>query len=179
MAEPFSAVAAGITLVGTVLRLSKTVMEFGARIQGAPQSVSALSTDITSLTGVLITLENFLQGLDGRRQHNQVLITQLLRGPLFNCQHVLQDIESSLIPFIKSPKGLIRSKWKGLRWAYRERDILAVQRRLSYYQQLLNSAIAVVHLYFLLIASLTSLADLRKARYHQMDSSLRDVKCKA
>ena len=67
MAEPFSTVVGALTLVGAVLKLSKTTRDFVDTIQGAPRAVSALSGDVSSVTEVLATLDNFLRGLHDRR----------------------------------------------------------------------------------------------------------------
>lgn len=146
MAEPFSTAAAAVALVGTVLTLSKTAKEFVDGIQGAPQSVGAISEDVTSLTEVLVSLENFLQGLDGRRQHDQVQVAQVLYKPLRNCKDALQHIKTGISPFVKSDRGRNQRRWKRLVWAYREKEMVALQRRLLSSQQSLSSAIAVVNL---------------------------------
>ena len=147
MAEPLSTAAAAVALVGTVLKLSKTAKEFVDGIQKAPESVGALSQDVASLIEVLITLEKFLQGLDERRQQDQVRVAQVFHKPLLNCKDALQKIETGISPFVKLNKGSNQSNWKWFTWPYREREMIALQRRLLSSQQSLNSAIAVVNLY--------------------------------
>lgn len=147
MAEPFSTVAAAISLAGTVLKISKATKHFIDGIQGAPRSVEALSGYISNLLNILETLEKFLLSLDGRRYPEQARIVHILQSPLENCKDALNDIENELTPFVKSAKGTKMSKWKKVLWsAYREKDVLALQRILQSSQHSLDSAVLVVNL---------------------------------
>ena len=148
MAEPFSTVAAAIALAGAVLKVSKTAKNFVDGIQGAPSSVKALSGDVSSLIEVLALLEQYLRDLQGRRQQvEQARIASVLKVPLENCRKSLNAVETYLGPFVKHDKSSMSGKWKGIAWSYREKEMMGLQRSLLSSQQVLNSAIAVVHLY--------------------------------
>ena len=146
MGEPFSTVAAAIALVGTVVKASKSTKAFIDSIRGAPRSVNALSGNVGSLTDVLETLETLLRGLDSRRFPEQARLARILHAPLVNCKTALQDIEKELAPFVKQDNNAKTSKWKAFRFAYREKDVLALQRILESSQHSLDSAVTVVNL---------------------------------
>ena len=146
MADPFSTIAGAIGLAGGVVKLSKAIIDFISSIQGAPRTVKALSAKIASITETLNTLESFLQELDNRRFPDLSQMTKIIQLPLQNCEDVLQDVKKELGPFVKSEGDPGTPKWKSIKFAYWEKDILSLERLLSSCEVSLTTALTAINL---------------------------------
>ena len=71
----------------------------------------------------------------------------LLQGPLNNCVSAFKDIQNTLKPFIKPSGEANKSKWKGLVFTVREKQIMVLQNALNSTKMSLDIAMSVANMY--------------------------------
>jgi hypothetical protein len=105
MADPLSIIASAITVAGTAAQLSLTLFKVGQTIRHAPEEISEIALEISSLSNSLNVLVDELQAC----QH-------LCRPKLFQEMHSVSQrfkkIEDQLIDLTSDRDGKIsRMKW--------------------------------------------------------------------
>lgn len=125
--------------------------EFIDSIKGAPTAVNRLSQDLTALYTILGVLHSYFDGLDLQKQSGQskqvAQVAQLVDLPLKNCINAYADITLLIRPFIKPSGDARTSKWKGIKWNFKEKEVVALQTVLISYKVTLEIAVGVANLY--------------------------------
>jgi hypothetical protein len=105
-----------------------------------------LSRDLDDLHILLQVLHDYLTNLAKPPYGDHANFISLLQGPLINCVAVCGDLKSTIRPFIKA-KGAVRtSRWRGLKWIYREKEIVVLRDVLALYKSSLELVIALANL---------------------------------
>lgn len=128
-----------IGTAGIALHSARRIYELVSDIKGAPAAIHNVAGDVKALSDVLETLQTILHTLE---QPGQLKIVPILQKPLDNCVETLHDIEIEIKPHVKAQAGRF-NVWKGFVWAFREKDILALQNRLSAHKATLDVSIAI------------------------------------
>src|SRR2546421_230266 len=115
-----------IGTAGIALHSARRVYELAADIKGAPESVHNVSREVKALSNALEMLQTMLRTF---QEPEQLKMVPMLQTPLDNCVEILHDIEIKIKPHVKAQAGGL-NVWKGFVWAFREKDILAMQNAL-------------------------------------------------
>ena len=128
-----------IGTAGIALHSARRVYELVADIRGAPEAVHNVSRDVNALSNALEMLQTMLRTF---QEPEQLKMVPMLQTPLDNCVEILHDIEIKIKPHVKAQAGRL-NVWKGFVWAFREKDILAMQNTLLVHKQSLDIAISI------------------------------------
>jgi hypothetical protein len=151
--DPISFVFGIISTTALALHTAHRTKDFIDGIQGAPRAVANLSRDLNALYIVLQVLHDHLTNLAKTQSRDHVDFIALLQGPLTNCVAVCDDVASTLRPFIKANGAVKTTRWRGLKWIYREKEIVVLRDVLASYKSSLELAIALANLYVYLVYS--------------------------
>jgi hypothetical protein len=145
--DPISITTSAIGTAAVALHSARRVNDFIGGIQGAPRAVSALSKDLQALKNVLETLNALVNHvhLSGGTARSDFI--PLLKPPLENCTTVLESIILAVKPYTKPSGEPKTSKWRGFAWAFREREVVMLQKTLMDYKMSLDIAISAASLY--------------------------------
>jgi hypothetical protein len=158
MADPFGIAAGVLGIAISTLHVARKLKELIDGIQGAPEAVKALSKDLHALQGVLEALNSLLG--DSRFTEARLCAEAMpaLEPHLQNCTTTLDSIFVAIARHTKPSGDPKKSKWSGFIWAFREKEILTLQNRLTTYKMSLDLAISVANLYVLFVPLITNRA---------------------
>ena len=144
--DPLSITVGVISLTRLALQSAINTKSLIDGIQGAPLTVKNLSNDSEALYVVLGALERQLNNIDIDLTPAQAAFVPLLQGPLKNCVSAFKDIQNTLKPFVKPPGEANKSKWKGLVFTFREKQIEVLQNALNSTKMSLDIAMSVANM---------------------------------
>jgi Fungal N-terminal domain of STAND proteins len=147
MTDPASIVFGVIGTAAIALHSARRVKELLDSIEGAPSTVSALSKDVIALGKVLEILDTTVKTPNFANVGAHTQILTLLHDPLQNCTEVLNLLDARLTAYTKASSNKRMKKWRGLAWAFREKEFLDLQTLLISYKTSLDIAISATNLY--------------------------------
>lgn len=135
-----------ISIAALSLHTARKTKELIDSITGAPRAVSNISTQLAALQVPLANLNNLLV-----QNHlaNSVLKNDLfpqLDRPLTSCQETFENIENAIKPYVKRSSDGRLTKWRALKWGFKEKDIEGLGRELSQRKETLDIAIGCANL---------------------------------
>jgi hypothetical protein len=147
MPEPMTIVAGVITVVSNAWKISKDLYNLSEGIQSAPKHVLAVSADLKGLHSVLGSLRGLLDGLDDAQLSPALApILENLQLPLDSCLTTFTQLSQTIHKFIKPSGDPSRSKWKGFRWQFTDKDVGVLRNHLAAYKLTVDVGIAAENL---------------------------------
>lgn len=131
MADPISI----ISLVAITLQGSRVIYELIERVKDAPQSIKELQNDS-------VVIRHLLQQLNESLDEGVKLVSHVedaLRAPLDDTHMALEDLKSLVEPFVSTKNP----KLKGLEWAFKQKDVNDLKKKLKKSQGTLAMALAI------------------------------------
>jgi hypothetical protein len=141
--DPVSITFGVIGTAGVTLHSARRVYELISGIRGAPSAVDNLSRDVQALGNALESLHTVLSNVDPHKRTVQYQMMPTLRKPLDNCTATLLDLETKIRPYVKRSSDGRMAVWRGFMWAFREKDVMALQNILLSHKQSLDIAISI------------------------------------
>lgn len=138
--DPLSITASCLTLVGTITKLSTTLIVFVKSVRGARSDLDTISRELHSLQTVLELLAE--DASDSSKNHFPPTLQKQIEGIISNCGQVLAEIERTLEKY----KGYGASK--GARWAVSgSDDVTKLRISLEAHKSALEIALEMVAMY--------------------------------
>lgn len=108
--------------------------------------MKALSNDLRALDDILQRFDTVLKqpGFGGTPAQFSLLAP--LQQPLENLETTLENLTVTVKPFTKTTGDSKSSKWRGLAWTFREKEITALKSELMAYKASLEIALSIATL---------------------------------
>jgi hypothetical protein len=141
MAE-LGAAGASIGIISFALHGAKKLYELIDGIQGAPENIAAISTDLKAFYQVLGTLES-IKGFSERLQ-----LYHYLKAPLDNCVKIFEDLTTKLNKCTHpTSKYTTRKRFRSsIAWAFKGNEIQTLRGTLGACKATLDLAIVAINL---------------------------------
>ncbi|KAI1052532.1 hypothetical protein LB507_009826 [Fusarium sp. FIESC RH6] len=153
MAEALGIASGAAGLLSLAIEVTKLSYTYIASVRGAPKSLTAYIGELTTLTSVLLQLENLIQA---RRLDSQN--SQILSKALSDCKQEVEHLKAKLER--KVSYGRIKAKVAALVWPLSESELLDKVNMLHRYNGIFSSALQADNL-TVAIATNKELQDLR------------------
>lgn len=134
MAEALGIASGAAGLLSLAIEVTKLSYTYIASVRGAPKSLTAYIGELTTLTSVLLQLENLVQA--GRLNNQNSLI---LSKALNDCKQEVEHLKAKLER--KVSYGRIKAKVAALVWPLSESELLDKVNMLHRYNGIFSSAL--------------------------------------
>ncbi|RSL89571.1 hypothetical protein CEP51_001115 [Fusarium floridanum] len=170
MADPLSAGASVVGIVGAALHGAKRLYEFIDSLRNAPKDIAALSTDLQALYQVL----GRLAGMQDKLSNNPALC-DCLTTPLENCLDIFEEFTTLLNSFTQTTRdGTVKVRtWKNIAWAFKDKEIQLFRDTVTTYKVSLDVAVNAMTL-----SAITSIDERTRRIETDFKEDFRDIQAR-
>lgn len=140
MAEALGIASGAAGLLSLAIEVTKLSYTYIASVRGAPKSLTSYIAELTTLTSVLLQLEDLIQAKRFNSQNSQAL-----SKALHDCQREIEHLRAKLEK--KLSYGRIKAKVAALAWPLSESELLDKVNMLHRYNGIFSSALQADNLY--------------------------------
>ncbi|KAG4254593.1 hypothetical protein FPRO03_06933 [Fusarium proliferatum] len=155
MAEALGIASGAAGLLSLAIEVTKLSYTYIASVRGAPKSLTSYIAELTTLTSVLLQLEDLIQAKRLNGKNNQTL-----SKALHDCQREVEHLRAKLEK--KLSYGKFKAKMAALAWPLSESELLDKVNMLHRYNGILSSALQADSL-TVAIATNKELQDVRRS----------------
>ncbi|CZR48106.1 uncharacterized protein FPRO_12716 [Fusarium proliferatum ET1] len=155
MAEALGIASGAAGLLSLAIEVTKLSYTYIASVRGSPKSLTSYIAELTTLTSVLLQLEDLIQA---KRFNSQNI--QALSKALHDCQREIEHLRAKLEK--KLSYGRIKAKVAALAWPLSESELLDKVNMLHRYNGIFSSALQADNL-TVAIATNKELRDIRQS----------------
>ncbi|KAL4968200.1 WD40-repeat-containing domain protein [Aspergillus stella-maris] len=118
MSDPISIMTSVVALVEMSEYIVKTCEHYITRVKKARQEITRLLQEVKSLSGVLKSLKELVEGPNGEK----LSITRTLLSDLESCSSVLKGIDAKIRPD-ETKNPMRRWGWRALKWPLKSQEV--------------------------------------------------------
>ncbi|SCN99709.1 related to ankyrin [Fusarium fujikuroi] len=155
MAEALGIASGAAGLLSLAIEVTKLSYTYIASVRGAPKSLTSYIAELTTLTSVLLQLEDLIQAKGFNSQN-----IQALSKALHDCQREIEHLRAKLEK--KLSYGRIKAKVAALAWPLSESELLDKVNMLHRYNSIFSSALQADNL-TVAVATNKELRDIRQS----------------
>ncbi|VZI13447.1 unnamed protein product [Fusarium fujikuroi] len=155
MAEALGIASCAAGLLSLAIEVTKLSYTYIASVRGAPKSLTSYIAELTTLTSVLLQLEDLIQAKGFNSQN-----IQALSKALHDCQREIEHLRAKLEK--KLSYGRIKAKVAALAWPLSESELLDKVNMLHRYNSIFSSALQADNL-TVAVATNKELRDIRQS----------------
>jgi len=117
--DPLSPFASTVTLLGSVIAVTRGICSLIKSIKNAPEDLTVISGEVQDLRGILASTESAIKCTSGFEEDDQLL--NVLPTVLRRMEDKLRELEQLILGFCDSPQNKSK-RFKNLDWALRGKD---------------------------------------------------------
>ena len=136
-----TAAITGLTV--TAYNLAKAICSTVSAIKSAPNHISDMKKELTSFYNVLATLQQILDDNQTAAKDVQLGASDNLQTVLEDCITLFKRVQTLVNAFTELDGNENGTKWKGIRWNFREADVNGMKRDLADRKLTLNTELLV------------------------------------
>lgn len=134
-----------LSAVASALAWANNAKNYVDSIRRAPEIVKSLSTDLAAIEKPLQELCNLVQASDLNATTRSQL-APILDPALKHCQKVSQDVQNTLLPYVKPHGTPNRNIWKRLSFTFKATAIKSLEDDLARCKATSSVAVNTLHL---------------------------------
>lgn len=139
MADPVSIAASIASLISVGTKTSIQLCQFIEDVRAAPSNIRDLSKELTDLCSILKRLQTAFSNTNsqGSKQHEE--LSADFENVLDSCMDKFIQLQLLVKAHeIKDGDGALARKWKGWRWTFQEKEVMALKTQLEAHKATLN-----------------------------------------